>query len=156
MSISASGGGGGTTTPSPGVSPKQPLTGIGLYHPLRGRQACPEFNSFHQGVSKKNPRDGLLPCHPLPKRGQICDIPGPPSPPIVERLYLLEERVTYSNKQYPLATRHNAAHVDGHELVKNSSIWKIRLNELGDIAVPNPPLLQHSSLSQLSLQVISS
>ena len=43
---------GDTTIPSPGRSPKQPLPGIGLLDPLHGRQACPEFNSLHQGIDR--------------------------------------------------------------------------------------------------------
>ena len=50
------GEGGDTTIPSPGRSPKQPLPGVGLHDPLHGRQACPESNSFHQGVSQIYPR----------------------------------------------------------------------------------------------------
>ena len=85
MSVSTIGGGGDTTIPSPGKSPEQPPTGIGLHDPLHGLQACPEFNSFHhQGVGQISPREGLFSCCPLPKRGQICDIPAPA--PIVERL----------------------------------------------------------------------
>ena len=34
----------------PGISPEHPLPEIGLHDPLHGRQACPEFNSFQQGV----------------------------------------------------------------------------------------------------------
>ena len=79
-------GGGDTTIPSPGRSPKQPLSGTGLHDdPLHDRQACPELNSFHKGVCQISPREGLFSCRPLPKRGQICDIPAPP--PIVERLH---------------------------------------------------------------------
>ena len=70
--------------PSPERLPKQPLPGIRLLNPLHGRQACPEFNSFHQGVGQTSPGEGLFPDRPLPKQGQICDIPAPP--PIVERL----------------------------------------------------------------------
>ena len=71
--------GGDTTIPSPGRSPKQPLPGIGLHDSLHGRQACLEFNSFHQGVGQVSPRKGLFSCRPLPKRGQICDIPALPN-----------------------------------------------------------------------------
>ena len=78
-SVSTIGGGGDTTIPSPGRSPKQLLPGIGLHDPLHDRQACPEFNSFHQGVGQLSLREGLFSCPPLPKRGQICDIPAPPS-----------------------------------------------------------------------------
>ena len=78
------GGGGDTTIPSPGRSPKQPLPGIGLYDPLHGRQACPEFNSFHRGVGKKSPQEGIFSCRSFPKQGQILISPSPP--PIVERL----------------------------------------------------------------------
>ena len=70
-------------------------------------------------------------CRAIPSQNGdkfVTSPPAPPSPPIVEPLYLLEERVTYSNKQYPFATRHNAAHVGGHEPVKNPSIGKIHLN----------------------------
>ena len=76
--VSTTGGGGDTTIPSMGRSPKQPLSGIGLHDPLHGRQACPESNPFHQGFGQISPRKGLLSCRPLPKRGQICDIPAPP------------------------------------------------------------------------------
>ena len=77
-SVSTIGEGGDTTIiPSPGRSSKQPLSGIGLHDPLHGRQACPEFNSFHQGVDQRCPRERPFSCH-LPKRGQICDIPSPP------------------------------------------------------------------------------
>ena len=58
--------------------------GIGLHDSLHGRQACPEFNSFHQDVGQILPRERLFSYRPLPKRGQIFDIPAPP--PIVERL----------------------------------------------------------------------
>ena len=60
------------------VTPKQPLPGIGVRNHLHGRQACPEFNSSHQGLSQICPGEGLFLCRPLPKRGQICDIPAPP------------------------------------------------------------------------------
>ena len=73
-----------TTIPSPRRSPKQPLPGIGLHDPLHGRQACPELNSFHQGVGKIRPRWGLFSCRLLLKQGQTCDILA--TPPIVERL----------------------------------------------------------------------
>ena len=49
------GGEGDTTIPSSWRSPKQPLPGIGLHDPLHGRQACPEFNSFYQGVGQIYP-----------------------------------------------------------------------------------------------------
>ena len=37
----------GYTDSVPGVSPKQPLPGVGLHDPLHGWQACPELNSVH-------------------------------------------------------------------------------------------------------------
>ena len=77
MSASTIGGGGGTTIPSLGMAPKQPLPGIALHNPLHGWQACPKFNSFHQGVGQISPPEGLFSCRPLPKRGQICYIPTP-------------------------------------------------------------------------------
>ena len=77
-SVSTIGRGGDTTIPSPGRSPKHLLPGIGLHAPFHGRQACLEFNSFHQGVGQISPREGLFSCCTLPKRGQICDIPFPP------------------------------------------------------------------------------
>ena len=73
------GGGGDTTIPSPGRLSKQPLPGIGLHDPLHGREACPEFNSFNQGVGQISPREGRFSGRSLPKRGQICDIPAPPN-----------------------------------------------------------------------------
>ena len=72
-------GSGDTTILSPGRSPKQPFPGIGLHYPLHGRPACPEFISFHQGVGQISPRVGRFSCRPLPKLGQICDIPAPQS-----------------------------------------------------------------------------
>ena len=78
-SRSTIGGGGDSTIPSPRWSSKQPLPGIGLHDPLHDRQAYPEFASFHQGVGQICPREGLFSCRPLPKRGQICDIPDPPN-----------------------------------------------------------------------------
>ena len=51
-SCSTIGEGGDTMIPSPRRSPKHPLPGIGLHDPLHGRQACPESNSFHQGVGQ--------------------------------------------------------------------------------------------------------
>ena len=54
-----------------------------LHDPLHGRQACPEFNSFHQGIGHISPREGLFSCHPHEKWGQICDTPAPH--PIIER-----------------------------------------------------------------------
>ena len=59
-------GGGDKTNPSPGRSPKQPLPGTGLYDPLYGRQAYPEFNSFHQEVGQISPREELFSCYPRP------------------------------------------------------------------------------------------
>ena len=58
-SVSMIGGSGDTTIPSPGTAPKQPLPGIGLRDPLHGQQACPEFNSFHEGVGQISPPEGL-------------------------------------------------------------------------------------------------
>ena len=62
------------TIPSPGTARKQPLPGIGLHYPLHDRQACPEFNSVHQGGGQISPPEGLFLCRPLLKRGQICHI----------------------------------------------------------------------------------
>ena len=53
-------GGGDTTIMFPGRSPKQPLTGIGIHDPLHGQQACPEFNSFQQGVGHISLCEGLF------------------------------------------------------------------------------------------------
>ena len=69
-SVSIIGRGGDTTIPSPRRSPKQPLPGIGLHNPLHGRQACPEFKSFHQGSDQISLREGLFSCRPLLKRGK--------------------------------------------------------------------------------------
>ena len=52
--------------------------GIGLHNPLHGRQACPELNSFHQGVGQIRPPEGLFSCSPLSKRGKNCYIPTSP------------------------------------------------------------------------------
>ena len=68
-SVSTIGGGRDTTISSPGRSPKQPFPGIGLHDSLHGRQACPEFSSFHQEVGKTSPREGLFSCCSFPKTG---------------------------------------------------------------------------------------
>ena len=47
---------GDITIPSPRRSSKQTLSGIRLHDPLHGRQACPDFNSFHQRVVQMCPR----------------------------------------------------------------------------------------------------
>ena len=77
-SRSTNGEGGDTTIPFPGRSPKQPLPGIGLHDPLHGRQAYPEFNSFHPGVGRIFLREGLVSCRPLPKRDKSVTSPPPP------------------------------------------------------------------------------
>ena len=51
-----------------GGHPKQPLPKIGLRDPLHCRRACPDINSFHQGVGKICSQEGLFSCRPLPKR----------------------------------------------------------------------------------------
>ena len=65
---------------------------MGLHDPLHSQQACPELNSFHEEVGQLCPCEGLFKHRPLPKRGQICDVPAPP---IVEsqdlRLYSKHE-----------------------------------------------------------------
>ena len=50
------GEGGDTTISSLGRSPKQPLPGMRLHDPLDGRQACPGFIAFDQGVGQTCPR----------------------------------------------------------------------------------------------------
>ena len=50
------GEGGDTTISSPGRSPKHPLPGMRLHDPLHGRQACPKFIAFDQGVGQICPR----------------------------------------------------------------------------------------------------
>ena len=72
------GEGGDTTISSPGRSPKQPRPGRGLHDLLHGRQACPEFIAFDQGVGQICSREGLFSCCSLPKRVQICYVPAPP------------------------------------------------------------------------------
>ena len=81
VSVSTIRGGGDTMISSPGRSPKQKTTpsgDIGPHYPLHGRQACPEFNFFHEGVGQLSPREGLFLCRPFSKQGQICDIPALP------------------------------------------------------------------------------
>ena len=55
-SVSTIGGGGDTMFPSPGMTPKQPLPGIGLHDPLHGRQACHELNSFRERAGQMSPQ----------------------------------------------------------------------------------------------------
>ena len=71
-------GGAGIRRFRPGEVTKQPLPGTGLHYPLNGWQACPELNSFQNGVRQISPREGLFSYRPPSKRGQICDIPAPP------------------------------------------------------------------------------
>ena len=78
MRGSTIGGGGDTTISSPGRSPKQPLPGLRLHDPPHGRQACPEFIAFDQGVGQIYPRQELFSCRSLLKQGQIRYIPAPP------------------------------------------------------------------------------
>ena len=70
-------GGGDRTILSPGKSPKQPLTGIGLHDPLHGQQACPEFNSFHQGVGHISLREGLFSIVPSQNGDKVVTSPPP-------------------------------------------------------------------------------
>ena len=74
------GEGGETTISSPARSPKQPLPGMRLHDPLHGRQACPEFIAFDQGVSQTCPRLGLFSYHSLPNRDKyVTSQPTPQS-----------------------------------------------------------------------------
>ena len=77
--VSTIGGDRDKTIPSPGRSPKQPLPGMGLHGSLRGRQVCPEFISFYQGFGRISLQERLFSCRPLPKRGNVCDIPSAPN-----------------------------------------------------------------------------
>ena len=70
-------GGGDTTIPSPGVAPKQLLPGIGLHDPLHGRQACPEFNSFHQGVGQISPPEDPFCAVPSQNGDKLITSPPP-------------------------------------------------------------------------------
>ena len=54
------GEGGDTTISSPGRSPKQPLPGMRLHDPLHGRQACPKFIAFDQGLGQICPGRGYF------------------------------------------------------------------------------------------------
>ena len=67
---------------SPGMSPEQPLPGIRLHDPLHGRQACPEFNLFRQGVGQICPRKGIFRAVP----SQNGDKFALPPPLFVQRL----------------------------------------------------------------------
>ena len=90
-------GGRGYDDSVPGEVIKTTPSGIGLYHPLHGRQNCLEFSSFHQrGGSNKSP-GGANFVPSLPRWGQICDIPPPP--PIVEVLI----RPCHRSHSMPLA-----------------------------------------------------
>ena len=73
----------------PGRSQKQPLPGIGLHDLLHGRQACPEFIAFDQGVGQRCPRAIFVPFPP--KTG--TNLLHPLLPSIVERVDFLEEVV---------------------------------------------------------------
>ena len=64
------------TIRSPGWSPKQLLSGIGVRDHLRGRQACPEFDSFHQGLGQICPGGAIFVPFP-PKTGTNLRHPRP-------------------------------------------------------------------------------
>ena len=66
----------------PGEVTKKNLPGIGLHDPVHGRQPCPEFNSFHQWVSKKVPSRGYF--RAVSYQNGDTFVTSPP-PPIVER-----------------------------------------------------------------------
>ena len=83
MSRSTIGGVGDTTIPSPVWSSKQSLSGIGLHDPLHGRQDCPEFTSFHQGMVKYVPGKGYFRAVPSQNGDEVATFP---TPPIVKRL----------------------------------------------------------------------
>ena len=107
------GEGGDTTISSPGRSPKRPLPGMRLHDPLHGRQACPKFIAFDQGVGQICPRSGLFSCRSLPKRGQICYTPPPPlslnlSTPKhrCTRRYSVRIRTSVFKAQHRPGTRH--------------------------------------------------
>ena len=79
------------------------LAGLGLHDPLHGRQTCPEFNSFHEGVGQIRHREGLFSCHPLTEHGKICNTPPPP--PIIERLESRPRSATsFSLRKLPVRT----------------------------------------------------
>ena len=84
------GGAGDTTIPFPGWSPKQPLPRIGLHDLLYGRQACPEFNSFHQGWSNISRGGAIFVPSPF-KTGTNLRHPRPPQS-------LNDSKVTFSFK----------------------------------------------------------
>ena len=76
--------GGDTTISSPGRSSKQPLPGMRRHDPLHGRQACPKFIAFDQGVGQNlSPVVAIFVRFPL-KTGTNMLHPLPP--PIVERV----------------------------------------------------------------------
>ena len=79
MSVSTIGVGVDTKIPSPERSTKQPLPGIELHDPLHGRQACPEFNSFHQGVGQISPGRAYFRAVPSKNGGKVVTSPPPQS-----------------------------------------------------------------------------
>ena len=95
MSVSTIGGGGDTTISSPEMSPKQPLPGIGLHDPLHGRQACPEFNSFHQRVGQIRPREGLFSCFRSQNGDKFLTSPPPPASLDTLSVYTIDYVVIY-------------------------------------------------------------
>ena len=71
-------GGRGYDDSIPGEVTKTTPSGVGLHDPLHGRQACPESNSYHQGVGQISPREGILLVSYPPKTGTNLLHPRPP------------------------------------------------------------------------------
>ena len=75
-------GGAGIRDSVPGRSPKNHLPGIGLHDPLHGRQACPEIDSFHQGLVNNVPGRGYFRVVPTQNGDKFATFPTS----LVERL----------------------------------------------------------------------
>ena len=75
---STTGEGGNMTISSPGRSPKQPLPGMRLHDSLHGRQACPIFIAFDQGVGQICPGRGYFRAVLSPNGDKYVTSPLPP------------------------------------------------------------------------------
>ena len=73
------GEGGDSTISSLRRSPKQPLPGMRLHDPLHGRQACPKFIAFDQGLVKYVPDRGYF--RDVPSQNGDKYVTSPPPPP---------------------------------------------------------------------------
>ena len=90
-SVSTIGGGGDTTIPSPGMSPKQPLPGIGLRHPHMVGKLAPNSTHFTKGLVNYIP--GRRSFRAVPSQNGDKFVSSPPPPQSLNRSSVRTVRV---------------------------------------------------------------